>query len=205
MAVSETGHRKCACTHCAGRVEFPLHAAGAVINCPHCGKEMVLAVDPGDGSDRAPGEIPNATAPVPLTPAVDVPPALPASRPRPRSHPRSRLLLPLAATACVGLALLIAAAVLRSAGRKALTVEGVALHRAGKNSPGAVTGIVRNQSRRAAEDLRVEIELRNSRGELLWETGDYTPSLAGGKAWSFHAPVLDPNVATTGVARVRAR
>jgi hypothetical protein len=183
--VSETGHRKCACTNCAGRIEFPVQAAGMVIECPHCGGQTALV------------------APVITPPAAETPPRLPAARPRPRS--RSRLLLPLAATVVVGLALAVALAVLRAAGRRALTVEGLTLHRAGENSPGAVTGLVRNQSRRAAEDVRVGIELRDARGELLWETGDFTPSLAGGKTWSFHAPVLDPNVATTGVARVQAR
>jgi hypothetical protein len=30
------------CRHCAGHLEFPAHAAGETIECPHCGQQTVL-------------------------------------------------------------------------------------------------------------------------------------------------------------------
>jgi hypothetical protein len=33
---------KCACQHCGGRIEFPVHAAGQKICCPHCDKSTFL-------------------------------------------------------------------------------------------------------------------------------------------------------------------
>jgi len=37
---------KCECRHCRGHLAFPAEAAGATIECPHCGKQTELAVPP---------------------------------------------------------------------------------------------------------------------------------------------------------------
>jgi hypothetical protein len=38
-----TGYMKCACVHCAGRIEFPGEMAGTGIECPHCHAKTTLS------------------------------------------------------------------------------------------------------------------------------------------------------------------
>ena len=40
--MSDSGYLKCACTHCQGHIEFPAHARGITVTCPHCGIETKL-------------------------------------------------------------------------------------------------------------------------------------------------------------------
>jgi hypothetical protein len=37
---------KAACTHCGGHIEFPAHALGQKITCPHCAKTITLLKQP---------------------------------------------------------------------------------------------------------------------------------------------------------------
>jgi len=39
-------HFKCACEHCAGKIEYPAEAVGLSTTCPHCGKETDLTLPP---------------------------------------------------------------------------------------------------------------------------------------------------------------
>src|SRR5881227_3027648 len=57
--MSET-YFKCSCRLCGGRIEFPSHAVGLSIGCPHCGATTDL---------YAP-EVVSATAPPPLSQTV---------------------------------------------------------------------------------------------------------------------------------------
>lgn len=38
------GYVKIACPNCGGRIEFPVHAAGAEVPCPHCAKPIQLTL-----------------------------------------------------------------------------------------------------------------------------------------------------------------
>jgi len=79
----------------------------------------------------------------------------------------------------------------------------VSFERATTNNPGAVSGTVQNQYAHSRHGVRVEIELLNSRGQPLWSTTAFTPIMEPEKTWSFRAGVIDPNVATARVVRVR--
>jgi hypothetical protein len=35
---------KCGCTQCSNHIEFPVDAAGAEVQCPHCGQPTVLSL-----------------------------------------------------------------------------------------------------------------------------------------------------------------
>jgi hypothetical protein len=35
---------KCGCTQCGNHIEFPVDAAGAEVQCPHCGQPTVLSL-----------------------------------------------------------------------------------------------------------------------------------------------------------------
>ena len=67
--MSEKTYLKTFCKKCGGKIEFPDHARGATINCPHCGLETILS---------AATAAPIAAAPVTPPPAAAAP-AKPAS------------------------------------------------------------------------------------------------------------------------------
>src|SRR5437588_12283327 len=65
---------KCSCDHCENHIAFPLEAAGAKVNCPHCGQitELNLLAAPPPASDRpSAAELVNAfegvVAPTPVS------------------------------------------------------------------------------------------------------------------------------------------
>lgn len=39
-----TGFVKCACTHCKGRIEFPVEMNGTTVECPHCNEKTTLGL-----------------------------------------------------------------------------------------------------------------------------------------------------------------
>lgn len=86
---------------------------------------------------------------------------------------------------------------------RALSAKVLSFERAAANNPGAVSGVVKNGAARQRQGVRVEIELLNSRGEPLWATTAFAPAIEPNKSWSFRASVVDPNVVTARVARVR--
>src|SRR5262245_64744722 len=36
---------KCSCQQCGNHISFPLEAAGAAVNCPHCGQGTMLTLE----------------------------------------------------------------------------------------------------------------------------------------------------------------
>lgn len=52
--MSEPATLKCACSHCGGRLEFPVAALNTRFDCPHCGRETKLT---------APGSAPRRSSP----------------------------------------------------------------------------------------------------------------------------------------------
>lgn len=80
----------------------------------------------------------------------------------------------------------------------------LAFERAATSSPGAVHGVVENQSRRLRHSVRVELELLNGRGDVMWVTTAFAPILSPNQSWSFRTSVIDPNAVTARVSRVQA-
>src|SRR5690242_2291080 len=50
--MSQSKFLKCACSHCAGRIEFPVELIGTSVGCPHCGQstELMLPAPPQESS-----------------------------------------------------------------------------------------------------------------------------------------------------------
>src|SRR5262245_50511501 len=71
--VSETFF-KCSCRTCGGHIEFPGHAVGMSIGCPHCGATTDLYAEPPMPSAPSPPVL--AT----MTPAPSIPPTPQAPR-----------------------------------------------------------------------------------------------------------------------------
>ena len=86
---------------------------------------------------------------------------------------------------------------------RSLPVKIISFERATANNPGAVVGVVENRTSRLRPGVRVEIELLNARGEPLWSTSAFAPSIEPNKSWSFRASVVDPNAVTGRVAQVQ--
>lgn len=66
----EKKYLKAFCKKCYGKIEFPEHARGATINCPHCGGETVLSVATAApvAAAAAPTETPAAPPAAPAAP-----------------------------------------------------------------------------------------------------------------------------------------
>ena len=86
---------------------------------------------------------------------------------------------------------------------RGITAQVLSFERASMNNPGAVAGVVKNAAGIPRQGVRVEVELLNTRGEPLWATTAFAPAIEPNKSWSFRASVVDPNVVTARVARVR--
>lgn len=86
---------------------------------------------------------------------------------------------------------------------RGISAKVLSFERASAGNPGAVSGIVENRSARQPKGVRVEIELLNARGEPLWSTTAFAPGIKPKTSWQFRASVVDPNVMTARVARVR--
>ena len=86
---------------------------------------------------------------------------------------------------------------------RSLAVKIISFERATANNPGAVNGVVENRTTRPRQGVRVEIELLNARGEPLWSTSAFAPSIEPNKSWNFRASVVDPNAVTGRVAQVQ--
>lgn len=71
--MSENIYLKAFCKKCYGKIEFPEHARGATINCPHCGQATVLSV-----AQAAPIAATAEPPPPPPTAPPAEPPAAPA-------------------------------------------------------------------------------------------------------------------------------
>lgn len=83
--MSDSSFLKCSCSYCQGHIEFPAHAAGITVTCPHCGVETRLAVTEGAPVAVAPPPPPPpprpaAAPPPPPAPAVPLLPAAPATQ-----------------------------------------------------------------------------------------------------------------------------
>src|SRR5512145_2873372 len=51
---------KCGCAHCGNHIEFPVGAAGAEVQCPHCGRATVLSLQappPAEGDKPSAAEL----------------------------------------------------------------------------------------------------------------------------------------------------
>lgn len=62
--MSDSGYLKCSCSYCQGHIEFPAHAAGITVTCPHCGVETTLVAADGPAAPASP------PSPPPPTPGI---------------------------------------------------------------------------------------------------------------------------------------
>lgn len=179
------------CRHCAGRLEFPAHAAGETVECPHCGRPTALAAEgvPAKGSRRLVAGLlvavilaaglaaiflrrgKPAAAPLPPAPAVPVSVAKPAA--------------PEDAVQTNGF------------GISTLTLE---------KAPGSslvyVTGTLRNLADRQRFGVKLEFALSDTNGLPLGKATDYQRQLEPHANWAFKAMVLESKATTARLEAV---
>ena len=64
--MSDSDYLKCACSHCQGHLEFPVHAVGITTTCPHCGIDTTLVAPAGTTIAPPPPPPPPKPVPAPV-------------------------------------------------------------------------------------------------------------------------------------------
>lgn len=169
------------CRSCAGHLEFPAHAAGEVIPCPHCGRPTELVCKPAarrrwfgvlifavllaGGAAAVWVLFGKQTPPVPLRhDAAGVQPAKP-------SPPADEFVT------------------------NDFSISAVKLEKAAGGSLVYVTGKVRNLAERQRFGVKVEFSLLDSNSAPAGKATDYNRSLEPNGIWNFKALALDSRAA----------
>jgi len=194
-------YTKSACAQCGGHIEFPAHAAGMTVPCPHCGKPTSLTgpVKKKTGLDKrvficvaAALFLAGATAE-----------AIVAIRHAQRVAEEKRqnqVAAQLAAERAREEAERLAKDPIERAG---FHVADVMLRRHEDNSFLYATGTLKNKTDRRRFGVKVELELYDANGQKTGEATDYTSTLEPRSEWRFNALVLvDTNAASAKVVAV---
>ncbi len=203
------GQVKMSCPHCSGRLQYPAEAAGSLIACPHCTKQVTLLGVPGAPVRPAPAPV----EPVAATPAP-APGTLPKARipaaKRPSSGNGGKIAKNIAIgavsiAAVVGITLGVAKFVKNAAGEESgsgPTGEGLqmlaepVLQKAVDGGLTYVVGSVTNFDTAQYFEVNVRFELFDANNQLIGEASDYNGNIAGRAGWDFQALVLEENAAS---------
>jgi hypothetical protein len=182
---------KCACQHCGGHIEFPIHGAGRKISCPHCGEPTLL-------TRAAPVEIGGgrvarkriyrtlAIAACLLAAAVGAyfyvnsknsQPSVAAPFPPKPKPPRDPW--------------------------HGLTAGTVSLDNSGDGRLIYAVGTLTNETTRQRFGVKVELDVLDAHHNKLGSATDYTDVIEPGKEWKFRAMVTDKNAKTAKLTNVK--
>jgi hypothetical protein len=189
------------CGQCGGHLEFPADAAGAVIECPHCGKptELTIAVAPQPAKSRAVMGLIAATTGIAVVLVVlfwlmrqgdnlRVEPLTANASATVQSN------APVAAMATV------VAPVTNALPAETLTNEFALSPFKLEKTPGSslvyVTGAVRNLSDRQRFGVKIEFELFDAETNAVGTATDYQSMLDPHGEWHFKALVMESKAAS---------
>jgi hypothetical protein len=178
---------KCACQHCGGHIEFPIHGAGRKISCPHCGEPTLL-------TRAAPVEIGGGRV----------------------ARKRIYWTLAIAAclvAAGVGAYFYVNS---RNSQQLAppkpkpppdlwhgLKASKVSLDNSGDGSLIYAIGTLTNETARQRFGVKVELDVLDEHRHKLGSATDYTDVIEPGKEWKFRAMVTDKNAKAAKLTRVK--
>ena len=208
FAVPGEKYLKCACSHCAGGIEFPPEGLGTTVPCPHCGRETELVLEAtlteSDDSQRsrkwivtgviilamgllgAMGALVTAkvlarkkqTHPEVLAPSAQKSPSNPAKKPQPVSEPANTI--------------------------NNFAAFPVAIEKKARGSTLVyAVGTVRNETDKQRFGVTVEIDLFDGTGTKIGVAKDYKDIIEANAEWKFRALLVVKNVATARVNTVR--
>jgi hypothetical protein len=200
---------KCACEHCGGRIEFPVHGAGQKISCPHCNWPTLLL------TQSAPVEVGGGRV------------------------ARKRIYAVFAFAACVVAAAgggvyfylnskvlqqqvvtplgpdqshtnAVASASVAPPKRKpptdpwhGLKASKVALEKKGDSQLVYATGTLTNDTTRQRFGVKVELEVLDAHRNKLGSATDYTEVIEPGKEWKFRALVTAKSATAAKLTSVK--
>jgi predicted RNA-binding Zn-ribbon protein involved in translation (DUF1610 family) len=210
---SET-YLKCACQSCAGHIEFPSHAAGTSIACPHCGAETILEFAPV--KIAAPARKKRwvwVAAAVVLALAVAARWLLPAIlRAKLEASGGTNGLAPVksggmaSASGATNAGRPQTSAVVSLAPRPdpwhGLMAGEVALAKAENGELRYAVGVLSNESSRERFGVKVLINLFDEQDAKVGSATDYTQSIIPGKEWKFKALVMSRKAVRAEVVKV---
>ena len=182
--MNDMRYLKTACRHCGGPIEFPGEHAGAVVACPHCGQETVLAVTPRRATVGrvvvgilllllAAGFIVAKVARRPV--AEPVPVSAPSPAP---PAPQPRLL-------------------------NQFEVGRVDVEPAGEGRVRYAVGNIRNAAGTRRFGVRVVLELLDDAGNPVGNATDYIAALEPSQEWGFRALVTEPAAISAKITAVQ--
>lgn len=183
-------YAKCRCQHCQGKLEFPTSSAGVEIDCPHCGGKTVL-----QAGGRHPGFKWLAVGLICVAVAI-------AGAILSRQSRNAAALIPSAASTDSTNTSGQIANVAPPRNINEFRIYGVALEKATESSLAYVTGKVRNQTERQRFGVKIELQLRDEKGEAIGRTTDYHAVLESKQEWRFKALVTETNVVSAEVISV---
>ena len=186
------------CIQCAGHLEFPAHAAGEVIDCPHCGQrtKLVAAISVATVA-------PVSRRPVFLAGLLLAILALASGlvvfvffyQPKPVIAPRPASAPPAANQLTT-----------KSSPDEILTNEfsiaGVRLEQTAGSSLRYVTGEIRNLAARQRFGVKLQLGLLATNQVPVGKATDYDPVLEPHASWRFKALVMDSKTASARFASI---
>ena len=194
---------KCSCQSCGGHIEFPVSAANAIVNCPHCGVQTTLVAD-----------IPLSNAP-----AADK-----------RSQPLF-LIAAVVLVLFLGLALVIvtfhlqkrpnivsvskqASPAVESSTQSAAPVPAedaqsdfivgkISLQKTEGSGLVYAIGSLKNILKRQRFGVKVELNLFNEQDQNIGTASDYAAVIEPGKEWQFKALLAQPGTVKATIADIK--
>ena len=205
--MAEARFLKCSCTHCGGHIEFPDEAAGIAVNCPHCGKETILA---GGGTAAQTTKKGKALMMVAVTVVIAAAAAgawffLKGRKSDARASNAAETPAKVSATAAAEPKEASEKMETTAAGGENLQLLRFDLPKARAKGSSLVylQGTVTNQAKVQYFSVKVEFDLLNGKGEKVGIAKDQLANLAPHTVWNFKALVVDKNVVSARLASLK--
>ena len=203
--MSQTKFLKCDCSHCGGRIEFPVDLVGTAVDCPHCGKstELMLPAPPQESG------IPRAAIVWTIIAVLILGGGLAGTMVA--LHRAQRMAAERQKERAAGLA----AATNNAEQQKRLVIPSTANPQnnfgvssiAFEKTPGTslvhAVGTVTNTASKQRFGVKLELDLLDKGGNKIGIARDYQQVLEPGGQWKFNAPVIDSKAASAVLGSIK--
>jgi len=204
--MSDTGYLKGQCQNCGGHLEFPAAGTGLTIDCPHCGGQTTLTVNPPVVAARTEDspEGPKSKFPV-IGASVILILILVATGGAfywfKKPEPQPLVLPPIAPTATAP-AEIPKPASPATATNDLLTAGPVTLQKTDGSALVYAVGTVKNNSDRQRFGVKIELDLLDAQDNKIGTTSDYIAILEPHQDWTFRALLTQPKAVRAAVEKI---
>jgi uncharacterized membrane protein len=179
------------CRHCAGHLEFPAHAAGETIDCPHCGQPTPL-VSPNAANRNNRRWLAGFLVGVVLVGGLAICVFLTKKSTKASLSPGPIVSVPIAKIA----------EPMDFLQTNGFGVSMFKLEKASGSSLVYAVGTLRNLTDKQRFGVKVEFSLLDANGQPLGKATDYSRQMEAHASWAFKALVLDSKAASAKLDRV---